>query len=62
MIAVGVHVYILYVCIGMYICDKNKFEWQFSGRLTFSNTPCRLIYRLAMVAELGRNVKVRISA
>ena len=31
------------ICIPMHVCDRNKFEWQFSGQLTFSNTHGRLL-------------------
>ena len=37
-IGAGVHLYILY-----YVYDQKKFEWHFSGRLTFSNTHGRLL-------------------
>ena len=34
-IGAGVHLYILYVCVCVCMTPK-KFEWHFSGRLTFS--------------------------
>ena len=53
MIGVGVHIYILYVFICIYVCGPEIFESYFSDRLTFSNirgTTSRRIYRLSTTA------------
>ena len=33
----------IYVCVCVCVYDPKKFEWHFSGRLTFSNTRSRLL-------------------
>ena len=55
MIGVGVHLYVY-----LYVCDPPKFEWHFSGRLTFSNFAVDFpqIYKLALLLHVPEKLFV----